>query len=436
MSVKRFDQFEQNIKEALNNIEPQPDQSVWKGIKGDLASSSTNSGFSWKAAAIGSITTLAVAGGVWLGLNSLESDNKLAQEETKTAQKAPGEEKASAPAEHKQGSDLGESTDEISNTSSEPSKGEAKGNDSSNESNSFRDNAIALAWIDSDKDDEELTTSQGSTSEGEGEGEGEVEKAMAAKVQATEFEKMVEVSETEVCQGKAIECRTLNGKSAIWDMGDGNRLEGYRIMYHYLSSGSFKIQAYQEDETGELAAIGEEVPVMVYNKPNSEFEVYAATEPGDAATRFSAHETNGKHIWRFGNGKVSEGASTEHRYRNKGFYQVKHISISPDGCADSSVQNIKVHTSYNLFASTVFNPTTDTWLPKGLREEGIKFQLKVFDINGGMAFTSSNPDQSWDGRTQSGRDVKEGDIFYWVAIVTDMEGETVEYGGNILIISR
>lgn len=435
MSVKRFDQFEQNIKEALNNIEPQPDESVWKGIKGDLASSSSNSGFSWKAAAIGSITTLAVAGGVWLGVNSfdVENDNKLAQRESSAEQNSPLVETTSSE-KNKAASAGSESAKDVQaeapgQTMAEEKSSESKANDAVSQENSFENNAIALAYVGSDDSKETASEHIESTSE----------ESSASEMNNTDqanIPSLFEVSETEVCQGKAIECRTLNGKSAVWDMGDGNRLEGYRIMYHYLSSGNFNIQAYQEDESGELVEIGDIVSVVVFNKPNPEFEVYAATEPGDAATKFSAHETNGQHIWRFGNGKVSEGASTEHRYRNKGYYQVKHISVSPDGCADSSVQNIQVHTSYNLFASTVFNPSTETWLPKGLKEEGLAFELKVFDINGGIAFTSNNPDQAWDGRSQSGKVVKEGDIFYWVAIVSDQDGTTAEYGGNILIISR
>ena len=108
MSVKRFDQLEQNIKDALNNITPEPDNAVWEGIKSDLPKASAGSGFNWKiASAISGVMIIAAGAGIWYNSDSGEvtsqvkpnesvqelklSDSKTELNSTKTESKQKGE---------------------------------------------------------------------------------------------------------------------------------------------------------------------------------------------------------------------------------------------------------------------------------------------------------------------------------------------------------
>jgi len=429
MSVKRFDQLEQNIKDALNNITPEPDNAVWEGIKSDLPKASAGSGFNWKiASAISGVMIIAAGAGIWYNSDSGEVTSQV------------------KPNESVQELKLSDSKTELNSTETESKqKGEsASGNNENNDKTE-----LAVTSDQSVQQEEDVTENSNSTDETALAREQDVVNSTDLLVSenadktveevstsASVGESMVEVSLTDVCQGKAIECRTLNGESAVWDMGDGNRLEGYRIMYHYLRSGEFMVQAYQPNSAGELEAIDDQVEVTVYNKPDAGFEVIDANDFGRTETQFTAHEAIGEHLWKFGNGEFSNGNTVGHRYRNKGYYQVKHVVLSPDGCADSSTQNIRVSTAYNLMAKTVFNPNSESWLPEGLKEEGLKFELKIFDLSGNLAFSSNTTDNTWLGKTESGKDAREGDIFYWMALVTSPNGEVNEYGGNILKISR
>lgn len=425
MSVKRFDQFEQNIKDALNQVQPQADEQVWSGIQSELQAGSA-SGFNWKFASfVSGLTALVVVGSIWLfssNERSVVTENKASQVEKKEATKSEHNPESSAvsPPLASTSESLKESNSEAKAVSLETIKlGDTQPGDYTTESLDMHEQ---LSSSEANRQNQEGVDSNSPTTN-------EVESANSSS-------RYFEISVSELCEGANIECRTLTGKSAIWDMGDGNKLEGYRVMYRYLRPGNFKVQAFEQTADGKRLSLGEPVSVDVFSKPDPAFDVIPVSDFTGAETKFVAKTNSGQHFWRYGNGEVGEGDKSELRYRNKGFYQVKHIVISEDGCADSTVSNIRVSKGYNLLAQTVFNPSQSTWLPEGLKEEGIRFELKVYDLNGGIAFTSNSSEQAWNGSSQSGKVAREGDMFYWVAIVRDLEGKSEEFGGNILIISR
>jgi len=424
MSVKRFDPFEQNIKDALNQVQTPVDEGVWEGVKAELSSTGGSSKWGWKLAGIAGVSSAII-----VSLSVFFSDKDAPVKEQTPAAISRQEEKLN-PVETEMGQENASFASETAAsaiTESEGITGKKKAK-SISEAAASKPTTNAIA-------EKAVAEESASTNPGD-----KVENAslavLAQEPSSPVGSSMFAISETLVCQGKALECRTLNGKSAVWDMGDGNRLEGYRIMYHYLRAGEFKVQAYQRDENDVLSPIGEAVSISVHSKPESGFEVYEAHEMGKPETEFRAHVETGSHFWRLGNGKTAQGELASHKYRNKGYYQVKHIVHSSEGCADSSVKHVRISTAYNLDAQTVFNPSSSTWMPEGLKAEGSKFELRVIDLNGGIAFTSTNSSTEWNGSNPTGKVAREGDIFFWLAVIHDASGETVEYGGNILIISR
>ena len=87
-------------------------------------------------------------------------------------------------------------------------------------------------------------------------------------------------------------------------------------------------------------------------------------------------------------------------------------------------------------ATTVYNPKVGKWLPLGLKKEGVSFRLRIINQEGKTVFTSINSNNEWDGSTAEKKEVSNGDLFYWVAQVTDVNGRISEYGNSLLINSE
>lgn len=144
---------------------------------------------------------------------------------------------------------------------------------------------------------------------------------------------------------------------------------------------------------------------------------------------------NANYTWYVDNELIASSESFQHTFASKGVYSIKMVVVSSGGCKDSTIKSVRILRGYNLMASSIFNPKKEKWLPPGLKKDDISFKLRVVDHNGSTVFTSTNPNTEWDGTISENASAKDGDIFYWVAQVTDKNGRVSEYGNSVLINS-
>ncbi len=141
--------------------------------------------------------------------------------------------------------------------------------------------------------------------------------------------------------------------------------------------------------------------------------------------------------WYVDNEPVSSTSQFEHTFPSKGIYRIKMVVQSNSGCKDSSVKSVRILRGYNLMATSIFNPEKDkSWMPMGLKKEGIKFKLRIVNQDGKTIFTSKDANREWDGKTVDENLAGNGDLFYWVAQVEDVNGRISEYGNSLLINSN
>ena len=133
---------------------------------------------------------------------------------------------------------------------------------------------------------------------------------------------------------------------------------------------------------------------------------------------------------------IASADEFEYTFASKGMYSVKMVVRSSAGCKDSSVKSVRILRGYNLMATTVYNPDVGKWLPLGLKKEGVSFRLRIIDQAGKTVFTSIDSSNEWDGSTAENMKVSNGDLFYWVAQVKDVNGKISEYGNGLLINSE
>ena len=176
------------------------------------------------------------------------------------------------------------------------------------------------------------------------------------------------------------------------------------------------------------------VRIKVSGLPNKQFIIKKSNDPKNPEVTFSSTEGTVKANWYIDNDFVGSSSQMSYLFNTRGQYSVKLVSESEEGCKDSSFQSIRILQGYNLMASSVFNPDKEAWLPLGLKKSGTKFSLRILDTNGNEVFSTSDPNEAWDG-TIDGEKAPNGEMYIWLAKVYDKKNRVREYGDSFLITS-
>jgi gliding motility-associated-like protein len=134
---------------------------------------------------------------------------------------------------------------------------------------------------------------------------------------------------------------------------------------------------------------------------------------------------------------IIESPNYEFSSQFPGVYPVTLIVTNDDGCQDSITQEIIVNGVYSFYVPTAFSPNddqvNDLFLPQGEGIESSDYSITIFNRDGAVVFTSSNPNQAWDG-THLGKKAKQ-DVYIWRIKTQDLfTGDFHEYFGYVTLI--
>jgi gliding motility-associated-like protein len=100
------------------------------------------------------------------------------------------------------------------------------------------------------------------------------------------------------------------------------------------------------------------VTVSVYATPTSAFSIAPSSNPCILNNNFVFNNPNPSNLyflWNFGDSNLSTSYSPSHSYSTIGNYPVTLVSISPEGCRDSTTKNISVYPTPTGSISTTGN---------------------------------------------------------------------------------
>jgi gliding motility-associated-like protein len=134
--------------------------------------------------------------------------------------------------------------------------------------------------------------------------------------------------------------------SYSWRFGDGNGATTTNATYSYTNAGSYTVKLVATSNNG--CADSTTRSVTVNPKPTVDFSINNNAQClnvnqfvfNNNATISSGTLT---HVWDFGNGITSPLLSPTYTYPAAGVYTVKLVSVSAEGCRDSSSRSVTVH---------------------------------------------------------------------------------------------
>ncbi|MGD1844063.1 MAG: PKD domain-containing protein [Salibacteraceae bacterium] len=264
---------------------------------------------------------------------------------------------------------------------------------------------------------------------------------------------VVEISSTEgpVCPQAPIPFSaklTGTGSQFIWEFGDGHTSEEVMPIHAFERSGSYAVRLKVIDVNGE-EHLSNELSIEVAQAP----QISITTKMPDDLTRnpYTVLEvTSNENVQlQWDMGTRQEGLSTqettfmgtnrvEYIFNTKGTHQVKVLAMNDAGCTSVTEENVQVYSDYNLLAPRSFNPTSPNgenlnWFPFAITSSHPPFQLTIYDRSGVMVYNTSEI-APWDGRlAQSTQRVRKGETYVWTVVTTDKDGKPMHYQGSIAV---
>ena len=251
------------------------------------------------------------------------------------------------------------------------------------------------------------------------------------------------VNKTAVCCNEPINFLSNQNRDLIyhWDFDDGNSSNVSSPTHLFSEPGNYSItlKATNKENPNQFS-VSVPVLVTVYPSPSADFTHEKIVEEGVPQIKFLGLSTSNNYVkWYFGDGTTSNLSEVNHRYYNKGIYDVTFEQTNSYNCIASSTQQIEILENFNLFAPNSFTPdgdgVNDTFIPESLKLMNVSFTMNIYNKQGKLIFSSKNINNPWDGINQNnGQKCSQGS-FIWVVQLTNKNGKNEQYNGALLLLN-
>ena len=429
--------FDDKIKESLENFEMPYDANAWAQLETQLpqggSASTGGNQLGWKAAALVAVLTTTVAT-IWYlnsNKNEIESESVVVEQVEATQEQSFG----------------------VEPISSEPSARavftEESNNLPSSEKNQTADSKEIAQATSNLKPDSKETHSEN------------VEKPTSSDVQNSEKKATPPAEKTagakaddrpltanfiptleKVCVGEDVSF--INQSSdpkakMVWDFGDGTHSSEFEPSHTFVLPGNYAVtlKASNGSKTSDLT-----INVNVNPVPNSTIDASQKLVGYDAIP-FYHFETmiqpNETAVWKFSDGSISTGTSSDHLFRDAGKASAKLTVTNTSGCQQSDSWELQLRKSFDdLFAPTGFSPNgdgdNDFFIPVALQDMGVSFEMVIMDLKGQEVYRTSSANEPWNGKLQNNGAKLDAGTYAWTVVLKEEIVSKKTFGGTITLL--
>jgi gliding motility-associated-like protein len=241
---------------------------------------------------------------------------------------------------------------------------------------------------------------------------------------------------------------TAGSSGVVWNFGD-QPLErrGDTTAYCYQRAGTFSVRMSLTDSNSCKASHIYQGSVKVRQKPDVSYVTEPAVLTLNNADKTilrntSSHATS--FTWYINGLHYSHRKDLEYNFREVGCTDIRLLAYDNSNCRDSVEKSVCVSEGFNFYMPAAFTPNedglNDEFKPKGSGWMFSDYLMEVYNRWGGKVFRSTEPEKGWDGGVRPDPAVPDAyrsdpnDIYAWKVTVTDNEGNTHIYAGNVMVV--
>lgn len=229
---------------------------------------------------------------------------------------------------------------------------------------------------------------------------------------------------------------TASLSSYAWTFSTGQHGNNAIQKNCFTQSGSPEVSVFITDEFGCSSTLHASGLVTVHDLPDARFTINPNhADVMNPVYRLINQSTNADtYFWTFGDGQFSTEESPVHQYPDTGSYEVCLKVSTSFGCEDFACKTLNVDPFPTIYAPNAFTPnadgTNDRFLIKLTYVD--RFLLEIFDRWGELIYTSTDPNDGWDGTYMQNK-VQE-DVYVWRVTYTNILQKHGQMIGRVTLI--
>jgi PKD repeat protein len=155
----------------------------------------------------------------------------------------------------------------------------------------------------------------------------------------------IQISDSLGCAPLEVQFNLINHSNigtVNWQFSNGiSNATGFSANQTFNNQGNYQISAIIENSNGCSNTINYPNNIVVYGKPNANFNVSNPIGCPPLTSNFNCTNSNSSlsHFWQFGDGSTSTLSNPNHVYHLQGLFSVSHYVTDANNCSDTVVFN-------------------------------------------------------------------------------------------------
>lgn len=222
----------------------------------------------------------------------------------------------------------------------------------------------------------------------------------------------------------------------LWNFGDGTFSNQPNPSHKYSKPGTYDVSLSITSNTdGVIRSRVMERLVVVYPKPSAKFdwEYLNKTHEPTRVKFVNKSESATKSQWFIDDSPFANQISPVSEFADKGEHAIKLTVINEFGCSDDLYKYLKIDSDYKLMASDKCS-IGEGFMPKALKLMKRPFKMMILDTNNQVVYETTDINKPWNCTLANGNTAPVDSKYSWVVTLTDESGQEKVYGGNITLI--
>jgi PKD repeat protein len=241
------------------------------------------------------------------------------------------------------------------------------------------------------------------------------------------------------CVGEEVEFRVTQGPDSndgyLWDFGDNHFDKDKRTPKHkFMKAGTYDVALSVTNSKGQITTVVSNDLITILDSPDAEFNwEFVNTDPTQPTIKVVDNSENAAvYGWNLANGVTSTEKNPIFKLNPSGKQTIALHVINENGCTDVILKQVSVNTDFKLDVQQVFKSGSEVFMPKGLKDSKVKFEMTIFDINGNQVFQTTSRIKGWDGKLPNGTYAAAGESYHWKVIIeNDLSKEQKYFNGTL-----